>query len=199
MEIIKTTKNKFDKIIIDKIVDYLNLGKIIALPTDTIYGLSCDATDKKAIRKIIKLKKRNSSKGMIILVDSIKMAKVYCYINKEQEKLLYKLWTSARPTTVILKKKCILPSILIGNNNSLTIRLPKEKNIVKIVGAIGKPIVSTSLNIAGESPMASSQKIFKYFQTKDIDLIIDKGKTKNKKPSRIIDVKDIKKIKIIRK
>jgi L-threonylcarbamoyladenylate synthase len=198
MKIIKIIKNKYSKSQIDQIVDYLNSGKILVLPTDTIYGLSCDATNEKAIKKIIKLKKRNKSKGLIVLVSSVKMAKEYCLIDKVAENKLAELWKNRRPTTVLLRRNAVLPDLLSGGGVSLAIRLPKRENLVKIIERLGAPIVSTSLNISGGCTLSDVKEIEKVFNASLIDLAVDCGQTKNKKPSKILDITNIKKIKVIR-
>ncbi len=88
MKIIKTNLKNILNGQIDLIVDYLNRGKVVVYPSDTIYGVGCIAMNRTAIKKILKLKKRDKNKGLIILVDSIAMAKRYCQINLEQEKIL---------------------------------------------------------------------------------------------------------------
>ena len=79
MEYIKVDNNNPNKKFLDKIVEFLKKGKVIAYPTDTIYGLGCDALNMPAIKKIYKIKQRHG-KGFIILVSSLAMAKKYCKI-----------------------------------------------------------------------------------------------------------------------
>ena len=83
------------------IADYLVRGKIIVYPTDTIYGLGCLATDKKAIKRILKIKKSKKDKPMIILVSSLAMLKNYCNISEKQTEYLKKIWPG--PVSVIFE------------------------------------------------------------------------------------------------
>ena len=92
MKILKIRQNIFFVKKIDLIADFFRRGKVIVYPTDTIYGLGCLATNKKAINKIYKIKKREKKKPLLILVDSLAMAKRYCYVSKEQEKYLRRVW-----------------------------------------------------------------------------------------------------------
>ncbi len=83
------TKTDFDLISV-----YLHASRVLVLPTDTIYGLSCLATDQEAINNIFRLKKRESSKPLITLVSSKNMVKRYAYLSKSEEKILDELWYS---------------------------------------------------------------------------------------------------------
>jgi L-threonylcarbamoyladenylate synthase len=241
-------KNKIFKEEIDLIVDYFRKGKVVVYPTDTIYGLGCLATNKKAIKRIYKIKKREKGKALLILVSSLAMVKKYCYVSKEQEKFLRMAWKispsprlsreagqapfykGSRPVTVILKSRGVLPKELTGWADSLAVRLPrpfifgrglpKNEFLIKIIKAVGAPIVSTSANISGKKSLVNVANIDRYFMEKSPqplaslslwrsepllkgkkylpDLVIDAGKLKNK-PSRIIDITDVKNIKVIRK
>ncbi len=206
-------KNIEDKIYneqIDLIVDYLKRGKVIVYPTDTIYGLGCIATDKKAINKIYKIKKRDKSKPLLILVSSLAMVKKYCYVNKKQEEYLKKVWGEnppsplcqggviGRPVSVILRSRNLLPKELTGGENSIAVRLPKDELLIKIIGQVNLPIVSTSLNISGKKNLTNISEIDKYFSKYKPYLVVDIGELKAK-PSKLIDLRDINNIKILRK
>ncbi|MDD4332896.1 MAG: L-threonylcarbamoyladenylate synthase [Patescibacteria group bacterium] len=199
MKIIKLNLQKINKNQINFMVDYFIHGKIAVYPTDTIYGVGCATTKKKAIKKILKLKKRDKNKGLIILVDSIVMAKKYCLIDNERAEILKKVWSGRRPTTVILKSKKILPRELQGKTGDLAVRLPKSKFLTKIIRMVDIPLVSTSLNLSGEQPLGDVKNIDKIFNAKLIDLVIDAGTIRNNKPSKIVDLRDVKNIKVIRK
>lgn len=180
------------------IVKALAGGKVIVYPTDTIYGLGCLATDKKAINKIKKIKQRDASKPFIILVSSLFMAKKYCLVSKKQEVILKELWSSKRPTSVILRQRNLLPQELIPKQQGIAVRLPKSDFLRKIIRTAGTPIVSTSFNISGqpvynEVTFLANKKLTK----NDPELIIDGGMLNNK-PSKIIDL-TTDSIKIIRK
>ena len=218
MKILKIRQNIFFVKKIDLIADFFRRGKVIVYPTDTIYGLGCLATNKKAINKIYKIKKREKKKPLLILVDSLAMAKRYCYVSKEQEKYLLRVWCltphppfrrgAFRAVTVILKSRGVLPKELTGGADSLAVRLPKNDFLIKIIKAVKCPIVSTSVNIRGEKPLINVKNLGMYFRTprtplirgaiKLPNLVVDAGKLKNK-PSRIIDITDIENVKLLRK
>lgn len=190
------------------IADYFKKGKVVIYPTDTIYGLGCIATNKKAIERIYRIKRRGKRKPFLILVSDLAMLKKYCYVSKEQEKFLRRAWKPHlnlsllrrgvfRPVTVILKSKGILPKELAGREKTLAVRLPRDEFLVKIIKAVDKSIISTSANISGAKYRGDLERISKLFGKK-IDLIIDAGALNNK-PSRIVDIRDIDNIKVVRK
>ncbi len=196
MKKIKINLDKFNKKEVDLIADYLLKGKVIAYPTDTIYGLGCLATDKKAIEMIYKIKKRSRNKPLLILVSSITMLKKYCYVNKLQYEYLKNIWPS--PISAILKKKKILPEALTGGMKGVAVRLPKSDFLIKIIRRVGKPIVSTSINISGRKSLTDVDNIEKYFGANKPDLVIDAGKPRRLKSSKLIDLRDVDDIKVLR-
>ncbi len=196
MKKIKINFNNVAKEQFDIIVNYLQRGKVIVYPTDTIYGLGCLATDKKAINKIFKIKKRDRNKSLLILVNSFAMLKKYCQVSQKQLDYLQKIWP--QPISAILPSKENLPKELTGGLNSLAVRLPKKDFLIKIIKRIKVPIVSTSLNISNQKNLAEVGQIEKCFKKYKPDLIIDAGILKRNKPSKLIDLIDINNIKVIR-
>jgi len=210
MQTIKINPNKITQEEIDLIVDYLKRGQVIAYPTDTVYGLGCDAGNAEAIKKINKIKEKKTNKPLLVLMSDFKMLQKYCFFNQEQEKYLREIWTrphpnlslvrrgALNPVTVILKRKPILPAELTGVQNSLAVRLPDNDFLIKIISEAGFPIVSTSLNKKGEKPFTNVENLEKYFKYLP-DLVINTGECKRIKPSRLVDIRDIDNIKILRK
>jgi L-threonylcarbamoyladenylate synthase len=196
MQTIKINLNKIIQTDIDLVVDYLKRGQVIAYPTDTVCGLGCDAGNAEAIKKINKIKEEKTNKPLLVLMSDFKMLQKYCFFNQEQEKYLRDVWPG--PVTVILKRKPILPAELTGGQNSLAVRLPDNDFLIKIISGAGFPIVSTSLNKKGEKPLTNVENLEKYFKYLP-DLVIDAGECKRTKPSKLIDLRDMKNIKVLRK
>lgn len=131
----------------DEIIEILNAGKIILYPTDTIWGLGCDAMNKESIEKIYAIKQRVPDKPFIILVSDIEMLKSYVKdIHPRVETLLSH---HTRPLTVIYKAKKSIPEILL-DNGKVAIRVIMEEKIAELIRQFGRPIVSTSANISDE-------------------------------------------------
>ncbi len=150
-------------------ISNLKKGKIILYPTDTIWGIGCDATDEEAIKRIYKIKNRDINKPFIVLVSDIEMLRKYVEnLHPRIETLLY---YHNRPLTIIYKKSKNLPKILTGDMGSIAIRVIKEKVITKLIEEFGKPIVSSSANIAGE-PFPKSFKDINEKIKKEVDYIL---------------------------
>lgn len=202
MNYIKVNPKKINSAVINLIADSLYLGRVLILPTDTIYGFSCLANMVKPIKKIYRLKKRDSKKPLLVLVDSLRMAGEYVEISPEQRKILKEIWSKNQPpTTVILKNKNKLPKELTRNSDGLAIRLPKSNFLIKIIRKAACPLVSTSLNLSGERTIDDLSKLDYYFPKKNNrpDLIIDAGRTRKRKSSRLIDLRSVEKPVVIRK
>lgn len=157
-------------------------GAVFIYPTDTIYGLGCDATNYNAVKKIRKIKKRQNM-PLSIIAPSKKWIVKNCIMEKKAKEYLKKL---PGPYTFIFKLKnnrCI--SHIVNNRlKTLGIRIPKQwfTNVIK---KINRPIVTTSVNITGEKFMISLDSLDKTL-LKNIDFCIYEGKKENK-PSRVID------------
>lgn len=135
------------------IIETLIAGDTILYPTDTVWGLGCDATNEEAVKKIYKLKNRTESKSLIILVSSIKM--LLDYVENIPEVALNIIKEAKEPTTIIYDSPKNLALNTIASDNTIAIRIPKNEFCIKLINEFGKPIVSTSANISGE-PTAKS-------------------------------------------
>jgi L-threonylcarbamoyladenylate synthase len=137
-------------------VDALKKGGTILYPTDTIWGIGCDATNPKAIQKVYDLKQRSERKSLIILLHRIEDLSKYVKLVPDQAIELMNQMD--RPLTIIYRNAINLPKNLIAEDGSIAIRIVKDDFCTALVSAFGKPIVSTSANISGESnPLMFSQ------------------------------------------
>jgi len=166
-------------------------GKLIAFPTNSVYGLGCDPTNLNAIEKIYDIKYRDRSKGLLLLVADIEEAEKVADFNKTSYKLAERFWPGQ--LTLILNKKepNIIPPEVTAGKNTIGIRIPENEivltilNKLKIKGYFGG-IIGTSANYSGEPSSISGDQVAKKFLT-PIDLILDGGKTKTKVPTTILD------------
>lgn len=127
----------------------LTKGGTIIYPTDTIWGLGCDATNAKAIDKVIRIKKKVQDKNMLILLDQPE--KIYNYIHK-MPAIAWDLITQiSRPTTFIYPGAKNLPENLIAKDGSIAIRITTNDFCKRIIRLLGNPIVSTSANFSGKT------------------------------------------------
>jgi len=175
-------KEKFIKTV-KMAVKIMKRGGLIIYPTETCYGIGCDATNSKAIKKIYKIKKREKKKAMTILVSNRRMIKKYVKVTKKIEKLMKNFMPG--PLTIIAKKRN--DNFLVNRENTVAFRVSSNKLATNIVKNLKKPIISTSANISKESPIYNIKEIIKTFDKK-VDMIIDGGNLKKIKPSTIIDM-----------
>lgn len=165
----------------------LKKGGVVICPTDTVYGFLADATNKKAVDKIFKIKKRPKLKPLPIFVKDIKMAKELAEISKEQEKILRKYWPGKY--TFVLKTRLRQIKLYGVNKKTIAIRIPKYKFLNNLLKKIDKPLVQTSVNISGEPPLIKIDDIKDKFGKLEYKIsIIDAGNLKKAKSSKIIDL-----------
>ena len=145
-----STTNHF-KSFMEKIIETLKSGGTLLYPTDTIWGIGCDATNVEAINKIFEIKKRDQNKSMIILVDSAKRLQDLVDVPEIAWDLID---LSEKPMTLIYDNPKGLPKELLAEDGSIGIRLVDDLFLKKIISKMNKPLVSTSANFSGEkSPM----------------------------------------------
>ena len=140
------------KININHFVYILKTGKTLLYPTDTIWGLGCDATNQAAVEKIYSLKKRDLSKPLIALVADVNMLSNYV---SELPENIYALLNSDVPTTLVYPKGKGLAKGVMAHNGSVAIRIPTAGFALDLIKSFGKPIVSTSANIS-DAPVPES-------------------------------------------
>ena len=133
-------------------LEVLKEGGTILYPTDTIWGMGCDATNPEAVRKIYEIKNRSDSKSMLVLVDS--ESRLLQYVDQVPEIAWQLIEVSIKPLTIIYPGAKNLAPNLIAENGSVGIRLPKDDFCQKLISRFKKPIVSTSANISGQKAPA---------------------------------------------
>jgi L-threonylcarbamoyladenylate synthase len=179
--------SKIDSKNFKKAVKIIKKGGVTVFPTDTVYGLVCDVTNKKSIQRIFKIKKRDKNKPLPVFVKNIKMAKEFAIINEEQEKFLKKAWPG-KVTAVLKREKS---RKLYGlDEKTIAIRIPKYNVINKLLSAVGHPLTGTSANISGKPASGKIKEIIRQFEGKKMqpDLIVDSGNLSKNKPSQIVDL-----------
>lgn len=132
---------------IDEALIVLQNGRTILYPTDTIWGLGCDATNESAIQKIFRIKKREESKSLIILLPEAK--DVFKYTAAPHPDIIDIIKNFEKPTTVIYNQAIGLPDNLISQDGSIAIRIVKDAFCKMLLKRLDCPLVSTSANISG--------------------------------------------------
>ncbi|TYB79570.1 L-threonylcarbamoyladenylate synthase [Bizionia myxarmorum] len=178
-------------------VKNLKLGKTILYPTDTVWGLGCDATNPNAVSEIYKLKNRVETKALICLVSSIEMLNVY--IENVPEAAIRFLESATKPTTIIYNNPRLVAANLIALDNTLAIRVVTEGFAHDLIKLFNKPIVSTSANMSGHSSPKSFKEIHEDI-LKDVDYVVNLQNEKiNTQPSTIIRICEDGSVDILRK
>lgn len=176
----------------------LKEGKVILYPTDTVWGIGCDATDAKAVDKIYAIKQRAETKSMIVLVDSIEMLKNY--VQEVPEVAVQLIENIKDPLTVIYPNAKRLAKNVIAEDGTIAIRLVRHDFCAELIRKLGKPIVSTSANISGmQTPMVFEQIDQKICDGVDHVVSLFHNKVERIKPSTIIKVLEDGSYTIIRK
>ena len=129
-------------------VEVLRKGGVILYPTDTVWGIGCDATNAEAVARVYKIKQRDDSKALICLVDSD--GRLQRYVRQVPEVAWQLLDCADKPTTVILDGAVNLAETLIADDGSIALRITKEAFSKELCYRFQKAIVSTSANISGE-------------------------------------------------
>lgn len=191
MEIIKLIPSNLNRTF-KKTVQVIKNGGVVVCPTDTVYGLVADATNKTAVAKVFKIKKRNYQKPVPVFIKNIKMAKSLAIINKEQEVFLKKIWPGT-VTTVLKARSTELPRRILSKDKKIGFRIPKHKLLNDLLDKLNQPLVATSANISGKKPSGEIKKILAQFKDKKYkpDLVLSRGNLKPSLPSTVIDVSEM--------
>ncbi|HRG02941.1 MAG: L-threonylcarbamoyladenylate synthase [Paludibacteraceae bacterium] len=137
---------------VKKAVEVLRQGGVILYPTDTIWGLGCDATNETAVKKVYDIKRRAETKSMLVLIDS--PAKLQAYVSEIPDMAWELIELTTKPLTIIYPGARNLASNLINDDNTIGIRVTEEAFSKKLCEMFRKPVVSTSANISGEKSPA---------------------------------------------
>lgn len=180
----------------ENLITTLKKGGIILYPTDTIWGIGCDATNVEAIKKIFEIKKREPKKSLIILVDNEKRLQDLVDVPEMAWEIID---LSEKPVTIVYDNPRGLPQELLAEDGSIGIRLVKDTICKKIISKLNKPLVSTSANFSGErSPVSYSEINKEIIAMVDAIAEGDYDKTSEYNASSVIRVWNDGRIKVIR-
>ena len=183
---------------IKKALEVLKAGGVILYPTDTIWGIGCDATNEKAVERIYKIKKREDSKSMLVLMEN--PALLERYVDEVPEIAWDLVEVATTPLTVIYPSAKNLAKNLIAEDGSIGIRFTKEAFTSQLLHRFRRPLVSTSANISGEKSPAFFDEISEEIKSQ-VDFIVEyrQNDTTPAQPSSIIKLGAGGRIDIIRK
>lgn len=173
---------------IARAVKYLRDGRVIAYPTETIYGLGANVLDRKAVKRIYDLKSRDYGLPISILIADLKMLReVAAEVSDRALPLMRKFWPG--PLTILFPASKAIPKGLVTNTGKVGIRISSHPVASALVGAFGHPITTTSANLSGFPPSLSVKHVQKYFGEK-LPCIIDGGECEPSRGSTVVDLAD---------
>ncbi len=180
--------NPFDPegMLIQEAAHILGNGGVIGYPTETVYGLGTDAYNEEALKKLFKVKGREASKPISILIGNVEMLEeVASRIPSLAMGLIQGHWPGA--LTIIFEASKACPPILTGDSGKIGVRISPHAVVQKLLEAFKRPITSTSANLSGMPSISDPDEVYRIFRGR-IDFIIDGGKTKGEGESTVIDV-----------
>jgi len=174
---------------IEKSLKILEEGGTLLYPTDTIWGIGCDATNLNAVEKVFSIKRRSEAKSLIILIDHIN--KLSTYIEKVPDITEDLLDSITNPVTIIYSNARKLAANVIASDGTIAIRIVKDDFCAELIRRYGKPIVSTSANISGfDTPVVFSQIDEDIKKSVDYIVSYKQDYFTRSKPSTIIRLRD---------
>lgn len=172
---------------VEKIVKEIKKGNLVIIPTDTVYGISADMNNEKAIEKVFEAKQRDKNKPLILLASNLEMLKKYVKKISPLEEKIIKKYMPGRLTMLFLKNEEVSDLVTAGSF-FVGIRIPDDLNLIKIINKVGNPIISTSANISGENTVTNVKNIDKKL-LKYVSYVEDAGIIESF-PSTVIKVED---------
>ncbi|HEA84554.1 MAG TPA: threonylcarbamoyl-AMP synthase [Candidatus Wildermuthbacteria bacterium] len=172
---------------VDSVVTALKQGKVIVCPTDTVYGLVADATNKEAVKRIFTIKGRELGKAFPVFVRDIEMAMELGVVDSSQQSFMKKYWPGK--VTVIVKSRGVLPDIT-GTTEKIGMRIPEYPFLQEILKKVDVPLIGTSANISGLPALSLVNEIYSQFTEREYtpDILIDGGDLPSSLSSSVIDI-----------
>jgi L-threonylcarbamoyladenylate synthase len=161
-------------------------GKVVAFPTETVYGLGCSMHSEEGIKEIYRIKGRDFSNPLSAHISDIsQVEEIALEIDERLDLLMKNFWPG--PLAIIVKKKSGISNMMTSGMNTIGIRYPDDETAIKLIEAVGHPIAGTSANLSGGNSAVEASQVIDTFDGK-IPYIIDGGKSKYSKESTIISL-----------
>lgn len=186
MKLYKIDPNKIDYKIIKEAAQIIRDGGLVIFPTETVYGLACDAFNETAIKKVFEAKGRNDSKPLPVMIPSIDNIKsAAAKLNENSLKLGNRYWPG--PLTMVVEKNPNIPLIATAGLNCVGVRVPKNKIALALLSELGSPIIATSANLSDSQPPSNAEDAIKQLGNK-VDLVLDGGTCGSGVASTVLDL-----------
>lgn len=175
---------QFKEYEIEKVIQYLKDGKVVAFPTDTVYGIGVIYDDENALNKLKQAKKRPDEKPIPMMVSSIKQIKEVADIDEQYECLLNHFMPGA--FTIVVNKKQSIPSYVNNGLNTIAIRMPDDAFLLEVMNTLEKPLLVSSANISAQTSCSNSDDVLMQLDGRMDAIVI--GKSKSDTASTIVDL-----------
>jgi len=173
---------------IDRAVDIIRGGGVVAVPTETSYGLAVDYNNEKALEKLYRIKRRRHEKPLLVLVENREqLSRLVTSIPDEYQILMEKYWPG--PLTLIFQAKNELPTVLTGGSGTIGIRISPHPLANCLVSRCGQPLTATSANLSGHPPAKSAGEVRQIFKD-EVDFILEENTVLPGNCSTIVGLRD---------
>ncbi len=175
---------------ISEIISALKAGEVLVYPTETVYGLGCDATNSEAVNKIFAIKKRQQEKSVLVIAADLSMMMDYIEWSPKLQELSDKYWPGPLTIVVPIKFQNNLAPGVIAPDNTIAFRVTDHPLAHELSKQLGRPIVSTSANIAAMANPYDIQEVLQMFSNEEYQpgIIIDGGELPHQSPSTIVKI-----------
>ena len=188
MQILKVELGGDYLAVVDRTVEVLKRSGTVVLPTDTLYGLACNALDATAVGRVFDIKHRSYVKALPMFVRDLSWAREVAYITPEQERLVAHFWPGK--VTFVFPRRPMVPSIMCGGGQTVGIRAPDHPFVQSLLRHFGYPLAGTSANLSGQESVNDAVVITSAFSmtAPQPDLILDIGVLPDSQPSTVVDL-----------
>jgi tRNA threonylcarbamoyl adenosine modification protein (Sua5/YciO/YrdC/YwlC family) len=187
-ELLKISPNNPDARLVQYAAQFISRGKVVAIPTDTFYGLAADPFNLSAVEQIYRIKGRPESRALPILVSSVEQAATMVRsIPDSFLKLAEKFWPGA--LTIVMEASYRLPLKVTGNTGRVALRMPNAQVVWALIEAAGGPVTGTSANLSGHPSCTNAELLIAQLGDR-IPLVLDGGETGAVMASTILDLRD---------
>ncbi len=185
-KVIKIDPENIDKSQLREAADALKAGKVVAIPTETVYGLGADALNTEAVSKIFKAKGRPSDNPLIVhIADKEKVFELVESVPEKAAELMDKFWPG--PLTLVLRKSPKIPDIITAGLDTVAIRMPEHPVARELIRLAGVPVAAPSANVSGKPSTTTAQHVLDDMDGK-IEIIVDAGSSRVGLESTVLDV-----------
>jgi L-threonylcarbamoyladenylate synthase len=171
---------------VDKAIEILKNGGIVAFPTDTVYGLGGDVFNVRSVERIYRVKQRSRNLPLpVLLAESAQLDDIVASVPEMARYLMRRFWPGG--LTLVLQKKDTLPDIITAGSSKVAVRIPDHVVPISLIRGLGAPIIGTSANVSDKPSPVTAEEVKQQIGSQ-VDLIIDMGKCPGGLESTVVDV-----------